>query len=36
MFSTLCIGMQIMLRKTNYVVVDEIDIMFEPKMDFSF
>jgi len=35
MFSTLCICMQIMVWKTNYVIVDENDIMFELTMDFS-
>ena len=35
MFSTLCICMQIMVWKTNCVIIDENDIMFEPIMDFS-
>jgi len=35
MFSTLCICMQIMFRKTNYVIVNENETMFEPIMDFS-
>ena len=35
MFSTLYICMQIMVWKTNYVIVYENDIMFEPIIDFS-
>jgi len=36
-FSSLCLCMQIMMKKTNYVVILLLknDNMFEPIMDFS-